>query len=361
MLTHAAAMLEEATRERRVPGAVLRVEWQGELRHESAHGVTRYDQPAPVVPSTWFDLASLTKILATVPAVMLAVQSGLIELDAPLGEYLPEVHAAFAAQPFRRFLNHSSGAAAWKPFFRRVPPAMLNSPEGKRLILREILVEQPESVPGTRQVYSDIGMAMVGEALARTLAKPLDEWVEREIFRPLGADELAYLQRRPRAVPSLAATEDCPWRGRVLAGEVHDENTWAAGGALGQSGLFGTARGAGVVLQEIQAALAGQGRLFKPEVVARFMQKPADREEDSFRLGFDSPSRRGSSTGRHFGPRTFGHLGFTGVSAWADPDRRLLVVLLTNRVHPTRQNETIKQLRPLVHDAVIEELENDPR
>ena len=284
MLTRAAAILEEATRDRRIPGAVLRVEWQGELRHESAHGLTRYDRPAPVLPSTWFDLASLTKILATVPAAMLAVQSGLIDLDAPLGEYLPEVNSAFAAQPFWRFLNHSGGAAAWQPFFRRVPPEALNTPDGMRLILHEIMAEAPQYVPGTRQVYSDIGMAMVGEALARTLGTPLDEWVEREIFRPLSVDELGYLQRRPRILPSLAATEHCPWRGRVLTGEVHDENTWAAGGALGQSGLFGTARGVGVVLHEIQAALAGQGRLFKPDVVARFMRKPAGRGEDSFRL-----------------------------------------------------------------------------
>jgi CubicO group peptidase (beta-lactamase class C family) len=354
MLTNASTLLDAATMARRISGAVLRVEAGGEVVHESAHGVTRCDAPAPVAAATWFDLASLTKILATTPAAMLLYQRGALALEAPLGRFLPGAKASFAAQPIENFLAHVSGAAAWKPLFRAVPPDALHSPAGKTAIVRALLAEAPLYPPGERQVYSDIGFALLGLALEESAGQPLHEFVAREIFAPLGIDELAYLQLAPRAGLSLAATEDCPWRGRVLAGETHDENTWAAGGCLGQSGVFGAARGVAQLADEFLAAARGAGRLFSPATLARFLRAPAH-VSGSFRLGFDTPNLQGSAAGSHFGPHSFGHLGFTGCSVWCDPDRRLSVVLLTNRVHPTRDNDALKELRPAVHDAVLEE------
>ncbi len=362
MLKKAAALLDEATAAKRVAGAVLRVEIAGAVVHESAHGVTRYDAPARVSPDTWFDLASLTKILATTPAAMLLVQRGVLNLASPMRRYLnfgdtiqhrvPQ--NSFADRPVENFLRHVSGAAAWKPLFRAVPPDMLNSPAGKACIARALLAEQPATAAISPQVYSDLGFAMVGLALEEIARQPLHEFVAREIFAPLGIGELACLQLAPRPGLTIAATEDCPWRGRVLVGEVHDENTWAAGGCLGQSGVFGTARGVAQLAAEFLAAARGEGRLFSSATLARFLRAPTD-VSGSFRVGFDTPNRQGSAAGSHFGPHAFGHLGFTGCSLWCDPDRRLSVVLLTNRVHPTRRNDALKELRPAVHDAIAAE------
>jgi CubicO group peptidase (beta-lactamase class C family) len=184
----------------------------------------------------------------------------------------------------------------------------------------------------------------------------LHEFVATQVFAALGAANLAYLQLHSRATPSLAATEQCPWRGRVLAGETHDENTWAAGGCLGQSGVFGDAEAVCRVMAEFQAAWDGRSALLAPDTLRRFLRRPAGLPNATFRLGFDSPSESGSAAGHGFGPYSFGHLGFTGASVWCDPYSALTVALLTNRVHPTRANEAIKDLRPRVHDAVIEEL-----
>ena len=351
MLTRAANILEEACRKHEIPGAVLRVDVNGEIAHVSAHGVTRFDKPAPVIPPTWFDLASLTKILGTTPAVMLLHQQRRIDLEAPLSEYLADLNSALRDVPLSMFLAHRSGLAAWRNFYQQVPADRLGSPTAKAIIRNLHLQEKPVYEPGSMELYSDIGMALVGFAVETITGQDLNRFVTPEILDQAAPDEIAYLQISPRSVPSIAATEDCRWRGRILVGEVHDENTWAAGGCLGQSGLFGSAAGAARIMEEFRQALLGQGKIFQPSTIKSFMIKHGRR-----RLGFDAPDFELSSTGTRMGLHTFGHLGYTGCSAWCDPERSITIVLLTNRVHPSRGNEAHKRLRPQVHDAVMEEL-----
>jgi CubicO group peptidase (beta-lactamase class C family) len=357
MLTAAAEILDEAARTKEIPGAVLRVDLNGQTVHCSAHGVTRFDQPEPVTLDTWFDLASLTKILATTPAVMWLAQNGAMSLADPLGRYLPELRAPLSQATLRAFLSHTSGAAAWRPYYLQVEAGLLGTPAAKDAIRKMHLAEAAEYGAGTEERYSDIGFALLGFAVEAATGETLDQFVSRHVLRKIAGDEIDYLQIRPRRNVRLAATENCPWRGRVLVGEVHDENTWTAGGCLGQAGLFGTAAGVAALMEEFRLANENRGRVFQLEIFRRFMEKNSTSPDATRRLGFDSPSREQSSTGRFMGPSTFGHLGFTGVGAWCDPDRALTIVLLTNRVHPTRENQAHKRLRPLVHDAVITELE----
>jgi CubicO group peptidase (beta-lactamase class C family) len=301
-------------------------------------------------------LASLTKVLVTTPAWMLRFQEKQADLEAPLRKYLPDFATPLGAQSVRRFLTHTSGALAWRPFFEAIAPELRNTPAGKEALRQALMTETPTYEPGTRQVYSDVGFALLGFAVEHAAAMPLSALARDRLFAPLDIDDLAFLQVEARDGIAVAATEDSPWRGGVLAGAVHDENTWAAGGCLGQSGLFGTTAGVARVMDEFRRALRGHGQLFDQPTIAEFMKRPPLPPPPDFRHGFDSPSAVGSSAGEYFGPATFGHLGFTGVSAWCDPAHELVVVLLTNRVHPTRDNEFIRVLRPLVHNAVIEEL-----
>jgi len=352
MLKEAARILDEATRTRQIPGAVLRVDVAGQAVHESAHGVTRFDNPQAITTDTWFDLASLTKILATTPAIMLLVQNRAMSLDEPLSVYLPEMKTPLAEIPLRQFLSHTGGAAAWRPYHLRIDPNKLGTFEAKNKIRNMHLAETPEYRPGSRELYSDVGFALLGFAIETATGESLDRFVMENIVRQVADGEMDYLQVNPRDGIQIAATETCPWRGRVLVGEVHDENTWAAGGCLGQAGLFGTAAAVAALMEEFRSP----GKLCGAKTVRAFMRKNTVSPEATRRLGFDSPSRVDSSAGRYFGPNSFGHLGFTGASAWCDPDKALIVVLLTNRVHPTRENQAHKHLRPLIHDAVVTEL-----
>jgi len=356
MLKRASQLLNQATEEKQLAAAVLRVNQKGEPAHISSHGVTRFDVPESVTEETWFDLASLTKILATTALTMHLFEAGKIDLAAPIGQYLHEIKSDLADVALHHFLSHTSGAADWRPFYQKIPVADLQKPAGKRMMRSLHLQEEKQYPAGSRQLYSDVGFALLGFALETITGETLERAVTQQIFHSLNIDELSFLQGDQHEIPSLAATENCAWRGHMLCGEVHDQNTWAAGGCLGQAGLFGTAAGVAAMMEEFRCALAGQGKIFSRKTINAFMGKPKDLPKASFRLGFDSPSRPLSATGKYFSDASFGHLAFTGCSCWCDPTRELTVVLLTNRIHPTVDNEVLKTLRPQVHDAVIEEL-----
>ncbi|MDP8225501.1 MAG: serine hydrolase domain-containing protein [Candidatus Lernaella stagnicola] len=351
-----AAILERAVEQKDIPGAVLRVERAGRLVHESAHGVTRYDTPHPVRLDTWFDLASLTKILATTPVAMRLFDRGDLDLDAPLHDFLPDVAEDFGRQPFYRFLHHTSGARPSGSYHRLMPPELVATAGGKTWTKSQLAEERPAYEPGTRQVYSDIGFALAGWALERLSGASLDDLFQREVAGPLRITDLLFLQVTPRSVDSIAATQDCPWRGRVVCGVVHDYDTYAAGGALGQAGLFGTAAAVARVVEEFRLALQGESDWLSNSAMTAFLNNADHLPGVDYRLGFDTVSAVGSTAGDHFSRDTFGHLGFTGVSAWCDPKAELTVVLLTNRLHPSIENLAIRTLRPAVHNAVWKEL-----
>lgn len=348
------------------PGGALLVSVGGRKVHLSFHGHRSLDPAAGLVDAeTCFDLASLTKVLATTPLVLLSIQRGIVELDEPVHRTLrdyagDERHAV----TIRMLLDHSSGLPAWRPYYQKVASeadgAWLATPAGRDAVRRMAAAEIPEAAPGTRSRYSDLGFILLDWVLEQRTGRPMDVLFSEWLAGPLSLESIFFVDlkapdkaARVRQARRFAATERCPWRRRTLMGEVHDDNTYAMGGVSGQAGLFGTVQDAAALADVWLSSCLHDSRLFESSLVREFWKKSA-LPGSTRALGFDTPSPHASQAGSRLGPRAVGHLGFTGTSLWIDPDRELIVVLLTNRVHPTRQNDAIKQFRPVLHDRVAE-------
>lgn len=351
------------------PGAVLAVRVRGQVAYQQAVGnAALLPAPRPASLDTVYDLASLTKPLATATAVLLLVQAGRLNLDAPLERDLVELKGSpIGDVTVRDLLSHSSGLPAWRPYYERVAeqdqsrPGFLGSEAAKQLVLR-CLRDEPFVYPtGIRSLYSDLGYILLGLLIERVSGSPLDHFCQDRLFAPLGAAPLLFLGRAgaaegPRVNPDrVAPTEEDAWRGRLLWGEVHDENAYALGGVAGHAGLFGTVSAVLAVSGAWLNSYTGRNSLFHPELIRRFATRRTDIPGGSWGLGWDTPSTP-SSSGAHFSPQSFGHLGFTGTSLWIDPVCGLEVALLSNRVHPTRRNQGIQKFRPLIHDLIYKEL-----
>ncbi len=341
------------------PGAVLLVGHNGRVRHHRAFGCADLFSGERVTCDTFFDLASLTKPLATTLAVMQLVQQGAIELDRPAAEIVPGLMGdGHQAITVRHLLSHCSGLPPMRPYYFRL--CRLTHAERidalKRWVRREPLLFEP----GKQEEYSDLGFMMLQWLVETLSGLPLDRYVTQNIYRLLDGD-VPFFVDMGSAVKKrghFAATELCPWRGRLLKGQVHDDNAYAMGGVGGHAGLFSTAPAVFHVIQAILDIDAG-GRhhgLFDKDCIQIFLKRqPLGR----FALGFDTPSSEGSSAGRFFSQDSVGHLGYSGTSFWMDRQRAVIVVLLTNRVHPTRFNPGIKAFRPQLHDAVMAALGMD--
>jgi len=346
------------------PGGALLVRVRGKTAHLSFHGRRSLEPPgAPVDAHTCFDLASLTKVLATTPLVLLSIQQGRLGLDEPVHRRLE----GFLGQgretiTVRMLLDHSSGLGAWRPYYETVRSTddgiELTTIQGRESVRRMVAAETPEAPPGSRALYSDLGFILLDWILERVNGRPADALLAEWVARPLSLRRLFFVDLKTRATAAraregraFAATERCPWRGRTLIGEVHDDNAYAMGGVSGQAGLFGTVQDVAAVADAWLGSFLGSGGFFASHLAEQFWQKSAV-PGSTRALGFDTPSPHASQAGGGFGPRTVGHLGFTGTSLWIDPDRELIVVLLTNRVHPTRRSEAIRQFRPVLHERV---------
>jgi CubicO group peptidase (beta-lactamase class C family) len=313
----------------------------------------------PITPATPFDLASVTKPFVATLLARLASQQGPA-MDTPLGELLDEARGSASNDvPLELLLSHRSGLEAHRPLFQVLI--------GRRGVDRSALFAEaadarrgdctgPPPPDGFAPVYSDLGYLLLGEALARAHATPLDRLVEREIVVPLGLDAApsrGWLGRDPTFPERVAPTEHVAWRGGELVGVVHDENAWALGGhgLSGHAGLFATAGSLARFGAALVDALAGRrSRWLAADAAAELVR---ERPGGTLRAGFDGLSPEGSSAGGICGPSTFGHLGFTGTSLWCDPDAGAVAVLLTNRVNPTREHTAIRAARPRVHDALF--------
>jgi CubicO group peptidase (beta-lactamase class C family) len=206
--------------------------------------------------------------------------------------------------------------------------------------------------------YSDVGFILLGELVEMLSGTPFDEFCHREVFAALQLADLRFLnlmRPQPNEV-SYASTEHCPWRGRILTGEVHDENAWMMGGVAGHAGLFGTAHQVWQFAQRLLDGLHGRAWLVSTATLRTFTTRQGLPEGSTWALGWDTPTPGKSSAGRHFAPTAIGHLGYTGTSLWIDPEQQVIVVLLTNRVHPSRQRQGIRAFRPRIHDAVMQAL-----
>jgi CubicO group peptidase (beta-lactamase class C family) len=308
-----------------------------------------YEPDSPEVTlNTIYDLASITKAVATTAACMLLHDQGRFNLEQPIVGILPEFAGSDPRRSqvsFHMLLAHSSGLPAYLKLFQTA--------NDRRELLTQTFRVPLTADPGTQAQYSDIGFILLGEALERILGEALDVYCNRAIFQALGLSRLRF--KPPDSwKPMIPPTEhDQSFRRRIICGEVNDENAFVMGGAAGHAGCFGTAVD---VAHFAQCLLGGGTPLFLARTVEIFTRRQSSPSGTSRALGWDTPSAP-SQSGRYFSPKSFGHLGYTGTSLWIDPERQLSVTLLTNRTWPDRASQTIKNIRPAFHDAVIEALE----
>lgn len=342
------------------PGAVLLVGSEGHIAFEEAAGNAALTPAARTMTlNTVFDLASLTKPIATTTALMLLIEAGELALDRPVSAYLSSSgqHADETSPTLRHLLTHCGGLPAWRPYYRQIDTSLPQ--EDRKKQVHEAVHREPRTAPpGTAPLYSDAGFILLGEIVETVTGTPLDEFCAQAIFRPLGLTGMGFInlgRPRPGGV-QFASTEACSWRQRVLDGEVHDENAWIMGGVAGHAGLFAAAHEVWRFAQGILDGLHGKPWLVSTGTLRAFTQRQSMPIGSSWALGWDTPTPEQSSSGRYFSPTAIGHLGFTGTSLWIDPVKNVSVVLLTNRVHPSRQREGIKIFRPTIHDAVMQAL-----
>ncbi|MBW1917704.1 MAG: beta-lactamase family protein [Deltaproteobacteria bacterium] len=345
-------ILQQGLRHQVFTGAALLVGLKGELRYEAAVGqVDQTPEAAPVHRNTFFDLASLTKPLATGLALLTLMAAGRLQLTTTLGEILPGDWLPHDKLPLTlgSLLTHSAGLPAWRPFYQTI---LVQPPEQRPGMLEKLAAAEPlEYPPGTATVYSDLGFMLLKGVIETASGQDLDSFCREQLYIPLGLPGLGFC---PRSRPGgdkrdYAATETGLIPERSIRGEVHDENAWAAGGIAGHAGLFGRGWEVFRLLAALYQSYQGKTPQFFHTPWVRTFLTPAPGSTRT--LGFDTPATSNSSAGRFFSPHSVGHTGFTGTSFWLDLELGQMVVLLTNRVHLGRDNDKIKQFRPRIHEA----------
>jgi serine-type D-Ala-D-Ala carboxypeptidase len=331
------------------------------------------DFDVEVSSSTLFDLASITKVVATTTMAMILYERGLFELDATIIGTIPEFLVDSCGEPdprrrdvtFRMLLAHSSGLPAYEKLFLKA--------HTRDDLLRSAFTAPLSADPATRAEYSDIGFIILGAVLERMAEESPDSFCQREVFGPLAMTHTTFnppAELRPQIPPTADEREN--FRKRIIQGEVQDENAFVLDGVAGHAGLFSTAEdlarfahamlqcGAGALAPEmselqVPSSASEQRHILRPETMLLFSRRESMPPGTSRALGWDTPSAP-SQSGKYFGPNSYGHLGYTGTSLWIDPDRQLSITLLTNRTWPDSANQAIKQVRPAFHDAIIEAL-----
>jgi len=340
------AVLEDFLDQKAFPGGVLAVGYRGKLAYLKPFGHLTYDEGSPAVTAdTIYDLASMTKVLATTIMAMILVDEGFLDLDKPVQDYLPQFQGPGKEKvTVRHLLTHSSGLAKFGALYEEI--------SGKDAYLAHLQGLELEYEPGTESSYSDFGMILLGEILERVAGQPMNDFLEERVYGPLGMVDMGFLPDESLR-DRIAPTEDDPWRGYLAHGEVHDENAHAMGGVAPHAGLFGTATDVARFLQMIlNCGVFEHQRIVSCDVVEEWTRKAGIPDSDRA-IGWDGKAAEKSSAGDHFSLDSYGHLGYTGTSMWVDPDRELFVILLTNRVHPTRENNLHRQARPAVANAVV--------
>ncbi len=348
-----ARYLDECVAAHAFPGGVVAVGRHGRVLYLHAFGRLDYERGPRVTTRTVYDLASLTKVIGLTTAMMQLVEEGKVALDTPAVRYVARFRDS--AVIVRQLLTHSSGLPAWKPLWQQA--------HSRAEMFALVDAEPLEAAPGARMAYSDLGAMVLTQVVENVSGERLDRYLRIHLFRPLGMRDTRY--RPPASWRSrIAPTEmDTTYRHRLIRGEVHDENAAAMGGISGHAGLFSTApdlaRFAQMMLRHGRTGARTHGRttqLVDSATLAMFT-RVQDAAFSSRALGWDTPSK-GSSAGSLLSPHAFGHTGFTGTSIWIDPDKDLFVILLTNRVYPTRENDQILRVRPAVADLAVRAAES---
>jgi CubicO group peptidase (beta-lactamase class C family) len=341
-------VLFQAVGRRAFPGAAFAALLHNNVVLQGAVGRLTYDETSDdVTLSTIFDVASLTKVVATTSMAMLLHQRGQLNLQQPVVDVLPE----FRGQDKRReqvtikmLLAHSSGLPAYVKFFEMAA--------GRAELLRLALQVPLETEPLTRSVYSDIGFIILGEMLEKIAGESLDYFCRREVFLPLDMNSTAFNPPPHMRVQIPPTRDEHDFRVRVIQGEVHDENAAVMGGVSGHAGLFSNT---GDLMRFARAILEAKPEIFSRDTIEVFTTRQLIPKGTSRALGWDTPSQP-SQSGKHFSAHSFGHLGYTGTSLWIDAEHDLAIALLTNRTWPDNKSELIKQIRPEFHDALLQEL-----
>ncbi len=367
--------IDKAIASAEIPGAVVGARMPKDdetLEHFSERGLAVLQpERIPMTRQTIFDLASLTKPLATTTALLLLVDEGAVELDAPVAKYLPLFsERGKEAVTIRHLLSHSSGLKPWRAYHevflqkeRKTGETLIGTPEARATVIdrtaRSALVHEP----GEAAVYGDLDFIVLGAVVEAVGGQRLDDFCRERIFGPLEMSDTFFIpigrDAQPLAEPTkrlIAATENCPWRNRVLWGEVHDPNASVMGGVAGHAGLFSTVDDVMKFGQIIIDVWHGRSDALPRETLRRFLTRQSLPVSSDWALGWDTPTEGASSSGKHFSKNSVGHLGFTGTSLWIDLDREAVITLLTNRVHLIAKKSRFG-LRPIVHDAIIEAFE----
>jgi CubicO group peptidase (beta-lactamase class C family) len=345
-------LMKQAVDNGTFPGGVLLISCNKGVVFLEAYGLAHLLEQRPMTVETIFDLASLTKPLATTLAVMRLVQDRKIAVEQSLGDLLPECQQSDkAAIKLKHLLYHNSGLPDYRPYYKRLSKMEMDL---RRAELRRLLVKEPLIRPcGKEVLYSDLGFMILAWVVEHIAGQRLDHFVTQGIYTPLGLKNLFFNApgAEDRRGP-FAATEHCLWRRKILVGQVHDENAFVVGGIDGHAGLFGTADDVNRLLIELLCTYHGQktDATFNRDLLHQFFKRLPNTDKA---LGFDMPRLNNASCGRGFSANSVGHLGFTGTSFWMDLEKSIIVILLTNRVHPSRENERIKKFRPALHDTII--------
>ncbi|HVP29489.1 MAG TPA: serine hydrolase domain-containing protein [Myxococcota bacterium] len=371
-LLRADRALEKAIEGGETAGAVLlaRMPRDGErLEHVSVQGlaVSRPER-IPMARDTIFDLASLTKPLATATAVLRLVEDGSVALDDPVAKHLPPFgERGKESVTIRHLLTHSSGLKPWRGFHelvlereRKTGERLAGTPAARDFVLQRIYRSALVHEPGQAAVYGDLDFIALGALVEAVAKQPLDAFCAERVFRPLGLAQTFFVRPATFGEPPpdavrrrFAATENCPWRGRIVWGEVHDPNASVMGGVAGHAGLFATADDVLSYAQQLLDVWHCRSEVLPRGLLQQFFARQHLPPGSDWALGWDTPTQGASSSGQHFSERSVGHLGFTGTSLWIDLERETIVVLLTNRIHLVAKRSQYK-LRPVIHDLVMD-------
>src|SRR6266700_4496657 len=342
-------LVQNAVEGRAFPCGSVAVTHLGKLVALKALGGFTYEQHSPLAEiDNVFDVASVSKVVATTAMAVVLYERGLLDLEMPIVSVLPEFSGSDlrrAEVTVRMLLTHSSGLPAYEKLFLRV--------KNRQELLAAAFTTPVTADPGTRAEYSDIGFIILGAALERIADEPLDRFCQREVFGPLGMSRTTFNPPASWRASFVPTADDRTFRRRVIHGEVQDENASVLGGVAGHAGVFSTVQDIAIFAQ---AMLNGGAPIVRRETLAQFTRRESSPVGTSRALGWDTPSTP-SQSGKYFSSCSCGHLGYTGTSLWIDPERQLSVTFLTTRTWPDCKNEAIKQVRPQIHDTIIEALE----
>lgn len=372
--TQVAGLMEQAVNDEVFPGAVLLIAQSGKVLFHNSYGTRTGKSSAgelEVNADTVFDIAALTTLMVTTTLMLKLVESGKVQLDDRLTRYVQGfgVHGKSGVS-IRHLLTHTSGLVSWQPYYEDLLKAhsgsrmgIITSRGARDFIINSIVRSSLKYPAGSKQIYSDVGIMLLGFIVEMLSGLSLDKALIRYVIQPLGLKstsfiDLAMIKRRGihPVTDLIAPTEDCPWRKRVLCGEVHDDNAWAMGGIAGHSGLFSSAWDIHLFASEILRVYQGESEYLDRETLREFWTRPDVDSDLGWLHGWDSISRENNMLESGLSQRAVGINGFTGCSLWLEPDADLEIILLSNRVHFGRSNKKIINFRPELHRAVLSAL-----